>query len=196
MALLVGVEVLEPTQGLEDRMIICRLPGQTHERAQQCTHGTNAIDKAPADKLGTARRPARSMLSEKRVQALADLRITGRRLCENRVERCQQLLVQQRPITIFLGIAEFTVLGHALDLGQGFQDPVIEKAGERFERVVALARAARNIAPCARVGRYSGRTRGSPNIGAASSDHPGVTELLCTARATVAEELTITIRLR
>jgi hypothetical protein len=39
------------------------------------------------------------MLTEKRVQVLADLRITDRRLRENRAERCKQLLVQQRPIT-------------------------------------------------------------------------------------------------
>jgi len=100
MALLVGVEVLEPMQGLEDRVIIRRSPRQTHGRAQQRTHRTNAIDKASADKRGTACWPARSMLSEKRVQVLANLHITGRRLRENRAERCQQLLVQQRPITM------------------------------------------------------------------------------------------------
>jgi hypothetical protein len=36
-----------------------------------------------ADELGMARRPAHSMLCEKRMQMLPDLTITGRRVCEN-----------------------------------------------------------------------------------------------------------------
>jgi hypothetical protein len=39
-----------------------------------------------ADELGTARRPASSMLCEKRMQMLPDLTITGRWVCKNPAE--------------------------------------------------------------------------------------------------------------
>jgi hypothetical protein len=70
-------------------MLIGRSPRQPHERAQQGAYGAHAIDEALADNLGTARRAARSMRREKRVQVRPDLPLIGTAVRENRAELCQ-----------------------------------------------------------------------------------------------------------
>ena len=65
-------------------MSVRSLPRQTNQRAQQRSHGTHAIDKALANKLGPGGRSARTVRCQERLQLPENPFITGGRVRDNR----------------------------------------------------------------------------------------------------------------